>query len=455
MCEIFGNYGWAEGVRLEKYLVDHFLVRGVSHFVPHAFSPKAFPDPDCPPHFYADGHDAQFRHFGALMQYVNRIATLTEGAKHQVSVAVLYHAEADWTQENAMPFERPLRKLYDAQIDCHVIPSDVFSEREKYRVSLEKCLTVNENSYQTVVIPATDYLTEEAALALAALCEGGCHVVFVDKRPSRAYEGGELPQVLKRAQCVSLSELLSAVEGSIAHPLLSPADDRIRILWLKGETDAFLLVNEGDRHYEGEVILPVGGRCCRYDAWSNRCSAQSHTSDGGRTRIRLCLAPLHSTVIVFGMAGEQTARISRSEELTKWRRSICEGAAYPSFGADKEVTLPDNVAAEYPDFSGYVRYERELVCSDTACAIEIEDAYEGVELFVNGVSAGLQIIPPFRYDIGGLLREGRNTLAIEVATTLERQCYPQLDWLNKLLSPPPSAPTGLYGRVFLMKKEGM
>lgn len=455
MCEIFGNYGWAEGVRLEKYLVDHFLVRGVSHFVPHAFSPKAFPDPDCPPHFYADGHDAQFRHFGALMQYVNRIATLTEGAKHQVSVAVLYHAEADWTQENAMPFERPLRKLYDAQIDCHVIPSDVFSEREKYRVSLGKYLTVNENSYQTVVIPATDYLTEEAALALAALCEGGCHVVFVDKRPSRAYEGGELPQVLKRAQCVSLSELLSAVEGSIAHPLLSPADDRIRILWLKGETDAFLLVNEGDRHYEGEVILPVGGRCCRYDAWSNRCSAQSHTSDGGRTRIRLCLAPLHSTVIVFGMAGEQTARISRSEELTKWRRSICEGAAYPSFGADKEVTLPDNVAAEYPEFSGYVRYERELVCSDTACAIEIEDAYEGVELFVNGVSAGLQIIPPFRYDIGGLLREGRNTLAIEVATTLERQCYPQLDWLNKLLSPPPSAPTGLYGRVFLMKKEGM
>ena len=79
--------------------------------------------------------------------------------------------------------------------------------------------------------------------------------------------------------------------------------------------------------------------------------------------------PLHSTVIVFGMAGEQTARISRSEELTKWRRSICEGAAYPSFGADKEVTLPDNVAAEYPEFSGYVRYERELVCSDTALSL--------------------------------------------------------------------------------------
>lgn len=28
LCEIFGNYGWEEGVRLEKYLLDHFLVRG-------------------------------------------------------------------------------------------------------------------------------------------------------------------------------------------------------------------------------------------------------------------------------------------------------------------------------------------------------------------------------------------------------------------------------------------
>lgn len=33
-CEIFGNYGWQEGVRLEKYLIDHFLVRGINYYVP-------------------------------------------------------------------------------------------------------------------------------------------------------------------------------------------------------------------------------------------------------------------------------------------------------------------------------------------------------------------------------------------------------------------------------------
>jgi len=52
MCEMFGAYGWAEGMSIMKWLTDHMLVRGINHFVPHAFSPK-YPDPDCPPYFYA------------------------------------------------------------------------------------------------------------------------------------------------------------------------------------------------------------------------------------------------------------------------------------------------------------------------------------------------------------------------------------------------------------------
>ena len=31
MCEIFGNYGWEEGLRLGKDLTDHFLVQGGNH----------------------------------------------------------------------------------------------------------------------------------------------------------------------------------------------------------------------------------------------------------------------------------------------------------------------------------------------------------------------------------------------------------------------------------------
>ena len=130
MCEIFGNYGWAEGTRMEKYMADHFLVRGINQFVPHAFSAKKYPDPDCPPHFYAGGHDPLYRHFAALCAYMDRVATLTSSGKHEVPVAVLYHGESEWADDSAMPFEKPLRKLYDRQLDCHVVPADIFAEKQ-------------------------------------------------------------------------------------------------------------------------------------------------------------------------------------------------------------------------------------------------------------------------------------------------------------------------------------
>ena len=115
MCEIFGNYGWQEGVRLEKYLADHFLVRGINYFVPHAFTGHPFPDPDCPPHFYAQGHNPQYRHFGKLLQAMNRVATVTSSGPHRVEAAVLYHGESQWCDPQAMAFEHALRPLYDQQ----------------------------------------------------------------------------------------------------------------------------------------------------------------------------------------------------------------------------------------------------------------------------------------------------------------------------------------------------
>lgn len=54
-----------------NWLMDFLLVRGVNHFVPHAFT-DFFPDPDCPPHFGGDGNDPQFPGFTKLMEYTNR-----------------------------------------------------------------------------------------------------------------------------------------------------------------------------------------------------------------------------------------------------------------------------------------------------------------------------------------------------------------------------------------------
>lgn len=125
MAEVFGAFGWHEGLREMKWIADHMLVRGINWFTPHAFSMAPFPDWDCPPHFYAHGNNPQWPHFGQLMRYMNRTATLlSEGAAAR-PVAILYHADAEWAG-NAMPVERVAAELTRAQIDFDFVPAEAF-----------------------------------------------------------------------------------------------------------------------------------------------------------------------------------------------------------------------------------------------------------------------------------------------------------------------------------------
>lgn len=455
MCEIFGNYGWMEGVRLEKYLADHFLVRGINYYVPHAFSGKQFPDPDCPPHFYAHGHNPQYRHFGELMKYMNRCATLTSSGKHQVPVAILYHGEAEWAEgEGAMPFEAPLRRLYDRQIDCHTVPADIFCQPEHYPVTLGNPLCVNGQQYRALVIPACRTIPASAAAAIESLVEMGLPVIFVERYPEVIAETGEaVPPTLRAARCVSLDSVYDEVHKlSLAVPRLEPASDRVRFLHIHGDTDLFMVVNEAAQTYRGSVTLPAEGSCFLYDPWYNRCYPAC-MEDG---RLLLTLEPLKSLFIVFGDCDELREipdYTGHTVELTTWQRSVCDGSVYPAFSEKKAVTLPDPLADEQPQFSGFVRYETNFPAkSPDTVLLEIEDAAEGVEVFLNDTSLGIQIAPPFHYDLTGHLTDGSNHLAIEVATTLERQCYPLLKGYQKIFASKPSCRSGLTGNVRLIVK---
>ena len=454
MCEIFGNYMWSEGLKLEKYLADHFLVRGINQFVPHAFSGRAFPDPDCPPHFYAHGHHPQFRHFGELMRYMNRVATLTSSGTHEVPVAILYHGESEWADKDAMPFETPLRVLYDRQIDCHTVPSDIFTEPEHYRTTIGNPLTVNKQQYRAFVVPACRYLSAAAANGIAQLAEAGLPVFFVGRRPECIAETGEpVPAILGTAPCVPLEQLYGDIRKLLPDaPVLTPDSNRVRLLHIHGDTELFFAVNEADTVYEGELTLPVPGDCFLYDPWHNSCHPAT-VHDG---RIHLTLEPAKSVFCVFGDCDSLKAVPAYegyATQLLTWQRSLCPGIRYPEFEERKAVSLPDNVALEKPEFSGFVRYETNFPGkAGGQVLLEISDAEEGVEVFLNGRSLGIQIVPPFRYDLSGAVTDGENHLAIEVATTLERQAFPLLTEHSKKVATKPEAPTGLTGTVRLITK---
>lgn len=88
--------------------------------------------------------------------------------------------------------------------------------------------------------------------------------------------------------------------------------------------------------------------------------------------------------------------------------------------------------------------------------LEVTDAYEGVEVFVNDVSLGIQIAPPFSYCLTGRLRRGNNAVRIEVATTLERENAKLPDPIRMYMGlgeKIPECPSGINGTVSLYYAE--
>lgn len=135
-----------------------------------------------------------------------------------------------------------------------------------------------------------------------------------------------------------------------------------------------------------------------------------------------------------------------------WTRSICRSIEYPNFNEAKEVQLPDQLAEENPGFSGIVRYENMFLSKDDEkLVLEVTDAAEGVEVFVNGQSAGIQIVAPYRFDISTLVKEGENKLVIEVATTLERETVHLYGINAKMADNEISSLSGITGYVKLYK----
>lgn len=461
MCEIFGAYGWGEGVRLEKYLLDHFMVRGINHFVPHAFSGKEYPDPDCPPHFYAHGNNPQYRHFGALMAYGNRVLELINGGHHVAPVAILYHGESDWMGA-AMASDIVGHQLYDHQIDYDYIPQDVFLDENVYDMEItEGKLRVNTQEYKVLIVPELQFVTPHMKEAVKKMQEAHFPVYFINRLP----EGVE-------GEVVPLDELVAKLSRQGVNELsIEPENNRVRYYHYEHQDGSavYLFVNEGDDIYEGNVQIPDERDCYIYDAWENTVYRAEvlREEDKKAKKVSLSLEPLKSQIVIFDQK-ESVEEVLKQEKCplavsgeevklgTVWKRSICRSIDYPKFGEKKEICLPDLLHEEEPLFSGFVRYENQFEGkAGETYVLEISDAYEGVEVFVNGRSLGIQIVPTYRFDLSSEIQDGVNELVIEVATTLEREASqfpnPYAKYIGQDVTP--TCKSGISGTVKIYKNE--
>ena len=417
LCELFGAYGWTYGVRDMKWLTDFLISRGVNRLVPHAFSMKEYPDPDCPPHFYADGRNPQFKHFGHLMRYADRLCERFSGGVSGAKTAILYPAECDWMAE-CMPVEVPARALDRSQVDFWVLPEDSLAR-------LPESVDI-----QLIIVPETEFLTRKAALALTALPAKS--VVFAESRPraipdADPVEERQLLGALSFCKVCPVS-LLGAYcrELGLAAGICAEGFEPLHIYryYKDGIWDYMVFNESAHRTFHGTVRFP--------DGWQTE----------------LTLHPYDSVVF----HDRKLVEVSSVPELNDSEAMDLSAGWQVSLNGTP-VMLPqplEPISQSHPRFSGLVTYERdvELPRQPAAAVLEAEWLFETAEVYVDDRPVSTRLTPPYRFDLSSALHRGVNRIRVEVAMP------PARDALNYDMGPfgPKRSviePTGMFGRITL------
>ena len=468
MAELFGAYGWSFGVRDMKYLLEHFLAKGVNHLVPHAFSMAEYPDIDCPPHFYARGNNPEFPYFAQLMKYAERMCTLLSDGQHVPSCAVLYDAEGDWNGDN-LPMQKICRTLDENQIDYDIVPIDylVHPERAAGEVKDGK-LYLNGMCFEALICGYAPAIPQALADFIAGNPE--FPVFYVPELPWKVItDAGVRSLNLDSCQAVELQDLAERLaENGIAKICIEPSSSELTVYHYHKDRQIFVLLNESaEAAYRGQIQLPTGEKLCVYDGWTDRFlelegqEIAAQGSDGNcASSVSLELAPGSMLVLVEQKdqetCGIYTPYARQIDGLTcidlseGWSVSRVKGKKYPNFPASESVQDLAPVSDTDPTFAGVIRYEKTITLEEAPkrAVLCAEHVYDVMKLSVNGTLVQYCLASPYQIPADGLFAAGENRICIEVATTPARDqlCIPQppFDFQYDAMDP-----TGMFGTVRL------
>lgn len=446
MCEVYGAFGWATGIPGMKYITDLMLVSGINHFVPHAFTPK-YPDYDCPPHFYARGQNPQFPIFGQLMNYMQRVSHVLSDGVHQAHAAIYYNAEAEWAGGKRMLQQDVCKVLTGKQIDFDLIPQDILCEDSLVK---EGQLCVHKEVYDVLIVPYSQYLPVKVLQTMGRMAEEGLRVWFVDDYPEASVEQGAVGDMLAKCDAVRFSELTAKLIESDLQGIRSDSGcPSLRYFHVKRNgQDVFMLWNEDIfKELDVQVTFPASGTAVFYDAWNNKLFKAVQTEN----TVRVHLAPSEAMILYFDdeevdLPDYDYGDGQKQKLELDWEISLCTNEKAELIdGSVKELK---NLAHEFPNYSGIIRYESEWEVEEPNLwrALEFSESGEVAQLWINDSDCGAVVAEPYRFALDGKLKKGKNHICIEVTSNM---AYRERDGLSTYL---PLPVTGIVGPVYGVKK---
>ncbi len=399
-------------------------------------------------------------------QYFNRLETWSEMAKpwvdyisrnsfmlqqgHQVAdVAYFYGEEAPLTAlfAKAVPDGLPQTSGFDF-VNADVVLNQLTNDGTDL-------VAKGGARYKLITLGGTSRkMTLPVLLRLEALVQGGATLVGLkpEGTPSLSDDPAAFAATADRlwggatgkGQVLAIADVNAAmaklgIAPDFAHS--SPESDTAVMFVHRAApgTDIYYFTNRKDRAEKLEFSFRVTGRRPElWDAATGTASAIGYTVRSGQTVIPMTLRPYQSGYIVFRQPDEGGPALRnvappavKNIELTgPWALSFQTGR-----GAPAQIVLPHLIdwsrdsspGVRY--FSGIGTYRHELTVPGSALKpgkalmLDLGDVRDVAEVIVNGRSAGTLWKPPYRLNIAGAVKAGKNDIEIRVANL----------WVNRLI----------------------
>lgn len=448
----FGASSCAVTPAIFKWTIDHELVRGINLFLPWGYSPN--------PDIRYQWSRPVFGHFGPLWKYMDIAYLYTARLSYLLSCGVpdcrtaLYFdmrsiwAGEPWRSDAIEKQEAIAQMLLETQHDFDFVDDLSLKQAD---VSASGELIIEEMTYDSVIIPDTDWMEPEARKTVDRLTASGGTVL-----------SGSIPDT-------------PLVRTSTPQPSL-----RVCKRTLPGGS-IYFLVNEGNLPIKTDAYFNEKDRPERLDPETGNTASTYSEQEKKYIRMPLSMAAWESHVYRFGTDTKNSAQIHHSVHtvLEEWKYRVLEKTTVhqnkiitvSSATGFQKTELKDWCEFLGKDFTGTVRYQTQFTLPPEEQAenrvIDLGDVKGACTVSVNDHPVGRKLWAPFSFDLPSEILTDSNTLTIDVSNTLSN-LFAGPDYLSQVDSIYSTAgaryvkiletweketrPSGLLGPVQLFRK---
>lgn len=455
---------WQEGPGDLKPLADRAMCEGLNRFVYHTF-PHSTPEAGDPGWIYNFGTlinttNGWWPKSNAFHEYLARCSYLLQQGNFHGDVAFYYGDEApNFVKPKHIP--ATLGKGYDYD----VVNTDVVLNRMEVRDG--KVFLPHGQFYQLLVLPDDERIDPKVLQKIESLVNAGATVVGM--KPKRAYSLSDL-----QANDKTIKDLADRMwsrsgkekgygKGKIVwgktvrqvlteKQIFADADFRSTqthdscdfIHRVTKDADIYFVRNKSKRPFQGTATFRVSKR--QPEWWNPVNGAMKNIesfrqSDSGTT-MQIRLEGHESAFIVFRSSSEQVSSPAtilltnssagpvedKAPVVTKlespWRIRFEHNSGEPTQVEMKELrSLHASNDERIKHFSGVASYQTQfnLTAEQTASKkilLRLNQVREIADIYLNGERLGSHWFPSQQFDITGKVREGKNTLIIEVVNSI-------------------------------------